>query len=144
MKPKQTHVTFTIENRSTPILKLLEIVNVIHFINTSDLQNDGYVYFLQISEIVQELQEFIISSLHASNCLRYQSLAHKLKLTSFKSKIDRFVDWNFKSLLKEPDFLAMSAEHLIEVISSENLRVKREEAVYEAVYRWFRQDISGR
>ncbi|KAL9975371.1 hypothetical protein ACROYT_G012526 [Oculina patagonica] len=99
---------------------------------------------LQIQYIIDELQEFIISNLHASNCLRFQSLAHKLKQTDFKAKIDRFVDWNFKSLLKEPDFLAMSAEHLIEVIRSENLRVKREETVYEAVYRWFRQDISGR
>jgi len=99
---------------------------------------------LQIEAIVDELQEFILSNLHASNCLRFQSLAHKLKQRNFKAKIDRFVDWNFKSLVKEPDFLAMSAEHLIEVIRSENLRVKREETVYEAVYRWFRQDTSGR
>lgn len=109
-----------------------------------NLQNHGCVYFLQIQEIIDELQEFIISNLHASNCLRFQSLAHKLKQADFKAKIDRFVDWNFKSLLKEPAFLAMSAEHLIEVISSENLRVKREETVYEAVYRWFRQDTAGR
>ena len=38
----------------------------------------------------------------------------------------------------------MSAEHLVQVIKSENLRVKREETVYEAVYRWFKQDINGR
>ena len=98
----------------------------------------------QVKAIVDELQEFVIENLHASNCLRFQSLAHKLKLTDLKSKIDRFVDWNFKSLLKEPAFLAMSAEHLVEVIRSENLRVKREETVYEAVYRWFRQDLNGR
>ena len=101
-------------------------------------------HFLQIEAVVEELQEFILSNLHASNCLRFQSLAHKLKLRNFKTKIDRFVDWNFKSLVKEPDFLAMSAEHLIEVIRSENLRVKREETVYEAVYKWLRQDPSGR
>ena len=103
-----------------------------------------HVNFLQLQVIVDELQEFILANLHASNCLRFQSLAHKLKQKHFKAKIDRFVDWNFKSLVKEPDFLAMSADHLIEVIKSENLRVKREETVYEAVYRWFRQDPSGR
>ena len=101
-------------------------------------------FLFQVNEIIKVLQEFIAENLHPSNCLKFQSLAHKLKLIDLKSKIDRFVDWNFPSLLKEPAFLAMSAEHLVQVIRSENLRVKREETVYEAVYRWFKQDINGR
>ena len=98
----------------------------------------------QVNKIVEEIQGFIVENLRASNCLKFQSLAHKLKLTDLKIKIGRFVDWNFKNLLKEPDFMEMSAEHLIEVIKSENLRVKREETVYEAIYRWFRQDVNVR
>ena len=83
------------------------------------------------------LQDFIIEILHPSNCLRFQSLVRKLKLVDFQRKIDRYVDWNFMSLLREPGFLAMSAEHLVHVIKSEKLRVKREETVYEAVFKWF-------
>ena len=98
----------------------------------------------QVNKIVEEIQEFIVENLRASNCLKFQRLAHKLKLTDLKIKIGRFVDWNFRNLLKEPDFMEMSAEHLIEVVKSENLRVKREETVYEAIYRWFRQDVNVR
>ena len=97
-----------------------------------------------MNEIIKPLQDFIVENLHASNCLRFHSLAHKLNLADLKSKIDRFVDWNFAGLLREPAFLAMSAEHIVQVVRSENLRVKHEETVYEAVYRWFRQDIGGR
>lgn len=101
-------------------------------------------YLFQVDEIIEMLQEFILEILHPSNCLKFQSLARNLKLTVLQSKIDRFVDWNFMVLLKEPAFLSLSGEHLVHVIRSENLRVKREETVYEAVYRWFKYDINGR
>ena len=71
-------------------------------------------------------------------------MAKNFGFTDMINKIDRFVDWNFGKVTKTPAFLEISADHLLKIVTSENLRVKREEAVYEAVWKWFKHDQENR
>lgn len=97
-----------------------------------------------MEELVQAMTDFVVKNLHTSNCLKFHSLATKLEIMEMKSKIDRYVDWNFKQLTKSSHFLALPAETLIEIINRETLQVKREEVVYEAVWKWYKKDMQKR
>ncbi|EDO33930.1 predicted protein [Nematostella vectensis] len=85
-----------------------------------------------------------MSSISTANCLRLHDVSLKYGLYEMKNKIDRFLEWNFKNLAKEADFLKLSAGQLADIVQSENLRVRKEEVVYEAVMKWFKHDPGHR
>jgi len=53
-----------------------------------------------------------------------------------------YVEWNFLQVANEEDFV--TADHLTSLLGSNNLRVKREERVYEAVWKWYKHDPGKR
>ena len=55
-----------------------------------------------------------------------------------------YVEWNFLQVANEEDFVTLTADHLTSLLGSNNLRVKREERVYEAVWKWYKHDPGKR
>ena len=97
-----------------------------------------------MEEVIEFLVEYVTASLQVSSCLQFSSMAKTFGFTDMMNKIDRFINWNFRSISKEPAFLQLSADQLMKIVTSENLRVKREETVYEAVWQWFKHDRDDR
>lgn len=49
-----------------------------------------------------------------------------------------YIEWNFTQVAKENDFVYLTTDQLISLLRSNNLRVKREDRVYEAVWKWYK------
>lgn len=49
----------------------------------------------------------------------------------------RYICWNFKSIVKEESFYQVEGEVLKQIISSQQVKVKAEQEVYEAVWNWY-------
>lgn len=55
-----------------------------------------------------------------------------------------YVEWNVLQVANGEDFVTLTADHLTSLLGSNNLRVKREERVYEAVWKWYKHDPGKR
>ena len=49
-----------------------------------------------------------------------------------------YIEWNFTQVAKENDFVHLTTDQVISLLRSNNLRVKREDRVYEAVWKWYK------
>ncbi|CAJ0572254.1 unnamed protein product, partial [Mesorhabditis spiculigera] len=57
---------------------------------------------------------------------------------------DVYTQNNFQQVITSDEFLQLSLEHLLILVSSDELHVKSEEQVFEAVKRWIHCDLAGR
>lgn len=55
-----------------------------------------------------------------------------------------YIEWNFLQVASEEEFLSLTANQLTALLGSNNLRVKKEERVYEAVWKWYKHDPGHR
>lgn len=136
-----------IKNVDSNALKIL-----VDFIYTGHLTvtEDNVLHLLPASNIlqliiVQELCcKFLQNQLHPSNCLGIQKFAdthacEELQLYSLKYALD-----NFQEVSLTEEFLSLSYDGLISLISDNQLNVTDEEVVYDAVIRWIKHDFKSR
>ena len=55
-----------------------------------------------------------------------------------------YIGWNFLQVASEEDFVTLTAAQMTYVLGNNNLRVKREEKVYEAMWKWYKHDPQQR
>nr|XP_021002169.1 kelch-like protein 8 isoform X2 [Parasteatoda tepidariorum] len=99
---------------------------------------------LQFDSLAQTCCEFIGSQLHPSNCLGIRQLAHQLNELQLIKAADEFTKLHFRKIILEEEFVSISAKHLEEIISSQDLFVDNEIEVYEAVMLWIKHDVNKR
>jgi len=85
-----------------------------------------------------------IDHLRRSNFIKLLKISETLDLEQLKIKAMEYVEWNFLQVANEEDFVTLTADHLTSLLGSNNLRVKREERVYEAVWKWYKHDPGKR
>ncbi|KAF8567927.1 hypothetical protein P879_05402 [Paragonimus westermani] len=99
---------------------------------------------LQLISVRDACCEFLQSQLHPSNCLGIQRFADLHGCPDLLASSRRFTEQHFGELLQQDDeFLALSAEQLGQLISSDQLAVS-EDQVFEAVLRWVAHDAENR
>ena len=91
-------------------------------------------------------EDFLRHELDVSNCLGIQILANKYHnfSSSFQVVLEKFIWKNFMDICREEEFLSLSVERLARILSSDLLRVKSEEIVFEAILRWIGHDRVNR
>lgn len=99
---------------------------------------------LQISAIRDACCTFLLRQLHPSNCLGIRNFAdahscEQLQVTSHKYALD-----NFRKVSLTDEFVSLSFDELIGLVSSDQLNVGDEETVYNAVIRWVKHDVAER
>lgn len=76
--------------------------------------------------------------------IHYQSSKNTLDLEQLRRKAMEYIEWNFLQVVNEDDFVKLSAFQLTTLLGSNNLKVKREDRVYEAVWKWYKHDPKNR
>lgn len=71
-------------------------------------------------------------------------MAETLDLEQLKHKAMEYIEWNFLQVVNEDDFDKLSASQITSLLGSNNLKVKREDRVYEAVWKWYKHDPENR
>ncbi|CAL8075498.1 unnamed protein product [Calicophoron daubneyi] len=99
---------------------------------------------LQMTNVRDACCEFLKSQLHPSNCLGIQRFAYLHDCPDLLASSRRFTEQHFGELLEQDDeFLALTADQLGQLISSDRLAVS-EDQVFEAVLRWVAHDVENR
>ncbi|KAG0425445.1 hypothetical protein HPB47_027390 [Ixodes persulcatus] len=99
---------------------------------------------LQLSDVQEACCEFLQGQLHPSNCLGIRAFADLHGCLDLLSHCDTYIEQHFVEVTENEEFLALSANQVAHLISSDRLSVPSEEQVFEAVMSWVNQDLDNR
>ncbi|EAW64665.1 kelch repeat and BTB (POZ) domain containing 5, isoform CRA_b [Homo sapiens] len=120
------------------------VAQVLHYLYTSEIALDeasvqdlfAAAHRFQIPSIFTICVSFLQKRLCLSNCLAVFRLGLLLDCARLAVAARDFICAHFTLVARDADFLGLSADELIAIISSDGLNVEKEEAVFEAVMRW--------
>ena len=99
---------------------------------------------LQLASVKQACVEFLHRVLHPHNCLGIRSFADTFSCLDLVDAADVYAMKNFSEVCTSEEFLALSPEALEMLISREELKVRNEQEVFEAVMFWVKKDEDER
>ena len=138
MKEKKERV-IRLENTSKAVMEeLLEYLYTGHV----DVTQRNALDLLEIADffVIPSLKaasnKFIARTLSSSNCLMAYYSALKYNYTELQIEATDFICENFMSVVEQEDFLNLSMEEVKEWISSDEIRVRGEEDVFQVIVKW--------
>jgi len=99
---------------------------------------------LQLYQVQDYCSEFLRSQLDPSNVLGIRAFADTHSCRDLLRLADKYMLSNFIQVVESDEFVLLPVNHLIEIISNDELNIKNEEQVYEAVLRWVTHDLDER
>jgi len=99
---------------------------------------------LQLQEIQDVCCEFLKRQLDPTNCLGIRAFADTHDCRELLRISDKFTQHNFQEVMEHEEFLLLPLKQLIEIISSDELNVRNEEQVFQAVMAWVKYNINER
>ncbi|XP_015363360.1 PREDICTED: kelch-like protein 3 isoform X2 [Diuraphis noxia] len=99
---------------------------------------------LQLDYVKSACAEFLRTQLNPSNCIGIKVFADLYNCTDLMSSSNAFINKQFLEVVKSDEFLCLSYENVIQIISSDDLAVPFEEKVFEAVINWVKYDLNQR
>ena len=99
--------------------------------------------FLVIPSLKEVLSKFIIQTLSSSNCLMAYYSAVNYRCFELQENAREFIYANFTRVVEHEDFLNLTISEVEEWISSDEIRVRGEEDVFQAIVKWVEQKGSG-
>ncbi|XP_048777312.1 kelch-like protein 20 [Ostrea edulis] len=99
---------------------------------------------LQLAEIQDVCCEFLKRQLDPSNCLGIRAFADTHACRELLRIADKFTQHNFQEVMESEEFMLLPVNQLVDIISSDELNVRSEEQVYNAVVNWVKFNISER
>jgi hypothetical protein len=97
-----------------------------------------------LPQLEQFCCDFLQKELYPSNCLGIRKFAGAHGCFDLQAYADRYTQKHFKDIAKTDEFMQLSAEELIDIISRDSLNVRKEEEVYNAVMNWVETDLEHR
>ncbi|XP_061184146.1 kelch-like protein 20 [Saccostrea echinata] len=99
---------------------------------------------LQLAEIQDVCCEFLKRQLDPSNCLGIRAFADTHACRDLLRIADKFTQHNFQEVMESEEFMLLPVNQLVDIISSDELNVRSEEQVYNAVVNWVKFNIGER
>ncbi|XP_035693527.1 kelch-like protein 24 [Branchiostoma floridae] len=99
--------------------------------------------FFQIQPVRDACVTFISNNLSSDNCLQMMHVGNMLSCPDLEKKARLCALKEFAAVSKTPEFLSLTKDQLITLISSDDLNAS-EETVYTAVMAWINHDTRGR
>lgn len=81
---------------------------------------------------------FLNKSLHLDNCVGILNLAESHALPALKTRAQDYITSEFSKVVQQQDFLELPAGSLEAILERDDLDVKCEECVFEALMLWVR------
>lgn len=99
---------------------------------------------LQLTAVRDACCEFLESQLHPTNCLGIRTFADHHGCLSLLTQSNAFIEEHFSEVVEGDEFLALSVNHIIQLIQNDKLIVPAEEEMFECVINWVKQDVENR
>ncbi|KAK1878700.1 Kelch-like protein 20 [Dissostichus eleginoides] len=104
----------------------------------------AYTSQVTLAEIQEACCEFLKRQLDPSNCLGIRAFADTHSCRELLRIADKFTQHNFQEVMESEEFMLLPANQLIDIISSDELNVRSEEQVFNAVMAWVKYSIQER
>uniref|UniRef100_A0A4W6CJU6 Kelch-like family member 6 n=1 Tax=Lates calcarifer TaxID=8187 RepID=A0A4W6CJU6_LATCA len=92
----------------------------------------------QFMRVVDACASFLSKSLHLENCIGILNLAESHALPTLKTRAQDYITSQFSQVVQQQDFLELPAESMETILQRDDLDVKCEECVFEALMHWVR------
>lgn len=99
---------------------------------------------LQLQEVQDYCSEFLRSQLDPSNCLGIRAFADTHSCIELIKIADKYIQNNFVDVIECDEYLLLPLNQLVGIVSADELNVKNEEQVYQAVMNWISHDAFNR
>ncbi|KAK5973237.1 Ring canal kelch protein variant 1 [Trichostrongylus colubriformis] len=99
---------------------------------------------LQLNEVQESCCEFLKKELHPLTCLGVRAFADTYACGELLRYSYQYILEHFQEIVNTEEFLLLPVEQMVELISRDELRVRSEEKVFEAVIQWVKFDMTER
>lgn len=99
---------------------------------------------LQMDRVCTACEEFLTGYLTIHNCLAIRAFAQAHNRQQLLRDVDVFTMDHFGELRQRDDFMRISEDHLVDLLSSSDVNVSSETEVYETVMAWVAYDVASR
>ncbi|KAF2354688.1 Kelch repeat type 1 [Trinorchestia longiramus] len=99
---------------------------------------------LQMCSVREACCRYLLRQLHPSNCLGIRTFADAHNCEELHSRSHKYALQHFPEVCCTEEFLALSLDKMLELISSSELNVDTEERVFTAVVSWIRHELHTR
>ncbi|XP_077409980.1 kelch repeat and BTB domain-containing protein 2 [Vanacampus margaritifer] len=100
--------------------------------------------FLQVEDALLQCRDYLVKKINPGNCVRMLSIGDLFSCSELKQSAKRMVEHKFPMVYRQDAFLQLSHELLVDVLSSDNLNVEKEETVREAAMLWLEYNMEAR
>ncbi|XP_045082647.1 kelch-like protein 18 isoform X2 [Coregonus clupeaformis] len=100
--------------------------------------------FLQLQNVKDACCSFLQERLHPKNCLGVRQFAETMMCTTLYDAANSFVHQHFVEVSVSEEFLSLRPEEILELVGCDELNIKAEEQVFEAVLAWVRHEREER
>ena len=128
------------------------LATLVDFAYTAEIRiSEGNVCFLlpaatmfQMSHVVEACSVFLEHQLDPSNCIGIADFAAEHGCMELEQKARQFILKRFCEVIKSEEFLMLSYCQVISLLKQDQLNIKCESEVYQAVMRWVNHEMEAR
>uniref|UniRef100_A0A8D3C2U3 BTB domain-containing protein n=1 Tax=Scophthalmus maximus TaxID=52904 RepID=A0A8D3C2U3_SCOMX len=91
---------------------------------------------LNVMDLIQACSEFLCERICQENCIGIWQLTKVCSSTEMQYKAYRYITYHFEEVFLCEEFLELSLQELNEILGRDDLNVRTESIVYEAILRW--------
>ena len=147
MREQLENKPVVLENITADIMEEL-----LHFIYTGSIKITPFNVkdfvsasnYLLMTSLKEACVSFMKTMLNPSNCLGIEAAAFKFDCTTLRKTANEYVFDHFLTVSQTDEFKLLSVERLTGLLVSDEIRVDREEQVFEALMRWLNHDVETR
>ncbi|XP_078004059.1 kelch-like protein 4 isoform X2 [Phascolarctos cinereus] len=99
---------------------------------------------LQLSQVIEVCCNFLIKQLHPSNCLGIRSFGDAQGCMYLLKVAHDYTMEHFVEVTKNQEFLLLPANEIAKLLSSDDINVPDEEAIFHALMIWVKHDFQNR
>ncbi|XP_044538753.1 kelch-like protein 4 [Gracilinanus agilis] len=99
---------------------------------------------LQLSQVIEVCCNFLIKQLHPSNCLGIRSFGDAQGCLDLLKVAHNYTMEHFVEVTKNQEFLLLPANEIAKLLSSDDINVPDEEAIFQALMIWVQHDFQNR
>lgn len=100
--------------------------------------------YLLITSLKDRCVRFLKKMLTPTNCLSIESTAEQYDCEWLRTTATTYIKENFLTIISTDEFKDLPVEKLIELLSSDETRIDREEQIFEALMSWINHDLQNR
>ncbi|XP_053491304.1 kelch-like protein 10 [Ictalurus furcatus] len=133
---------YSIPNVSAEIMELIVEYAYIRRVNITEKNVCKLLIaadYLLVNSLLNDCCTFLKAQLCPENCVNICRLAHSYFCEKLKQQAFRFILHNFEEMVRlSEEFLDLTVEQLSEIIEKDELNVKQESVVFEAILQWIK------